>query len=247
MYLKNIIYILFSFIRNDFLKVKLLTILKGENKFGKYSKVGLSYLVNVEFGNHSSVDNECNVVDSVIKDYVVIRRNVSCYNSSIGRFTYISESSVLAYSTIGSFCSIGQRLMSAGATHPTSWVSTSPVFYSNQKQCGFSFSNASYFKEIHPISIGNDVWIGNNVTILGNVTIGNGAIIAAGAVVTKDVPDYAIYGGVPAKLIRYRFNDEIIQKLKKLEWWNWSIEKLKAKSELFRNDPIGLINDEDLS
>lgn len=81
------------------------------------------------------------------------------------------------------------------------------------------------------ILIGNDVWIGDNVTIMSGVRIGDGAIVAAGSVVTKDVPPYAIYGGNPAKLIRYRFSEELIPKLNKIAWWNWSREKLLSAKE----------------
>lgn len=75
------------------------------------------------------------------------------------------------------------------------------------------------------VTIGNDVWIGAGTIILPNIKIGNGVIIAAGAVVTKDIPDYAMVGGVPAKVIKYRFNPQEIEILNKVKWWNWSDEK----------------------
>lgn len=86
--------------------------------------------------------------------------------------------------------------------------------------------------------LGNDVWVGSNVLINGGVKIGDGAVIAAGAVVVKDVPPYAIVGGVPAKIIRYRFSPEIIEKLLELKWWNLDDEILKEKIGFFQKDNI---------
>jgi virginiamycin A acetyltransferase len=86
------------------------------------------------------------------------------------------------------------------------------------------------------IIIQNDCWIGNGVTIMGGVTVHNGALIAAKSVVTKDVPPYAIVGGNPAKVIKYRFNEHQIQQLQKIAWWNWSQDKIKQNAELFHRD-----------
>jgi virginiamycin A acetyltransferase len=83
------------------------------------------------------------------------------------------------------------------------------------------------------IVIGNDVWIGANAIILPGVTIGDGAIVAAGAVVSRDVPPYAIVGGVPAKILRYRYTEEQIKKLLKIAWWNWSPEKIAINVDYF--------------
>lgn len=84
--------------------------------------------------------------------------------------------------------------------------------------------------------IENDVWIGHDVTILRGVTIGNGAVIAAKSVVTKNVPPYAIVGGNPAKIIKYRFSKKIVQKLQNIKWWDWSIEKIVENSDLLKQN-----------
>lgn len=84
-----------------------------------------------------------------------------------------------------------------------------------------------------PVRIGNDVWIGANATILSGVTIGNGAVVAAGSVVTEPVPPYAIVGGVPAKVIKYRFPTETIERLLRLGWWNWHQERIEQNISLF--------------
>lgn len=90
------------------------------------------------------------------------------------------------------------------------------------------------------VTIGNDVWIGTRVIIMGGVKIGNGAVIGAGAIVTKDVPDYAIAVGVPAKVVKYRFSPDIIEKLLELQWWNLSEEELKENIKEFQRNSINL-------
>lgn len=88
------------------------------------------------------------------------------------------------------------------------------------------------------VIIGNDVWIGSHALILGGVKIGDGAVIGAGAVVTKDVPPYAVVGGVPARIIKYRFSQEIIDKLLEIKWWNLPENILKENIKLFQTDNI---------
>jgi acetyltransferase-like isoleucine patch superfamily enzyme len=130
---------------------------------------------------------------------------------------------------IGAFCSIGPEVIIGGlGTHPTNFVSTHPVFYSRLCQSGITFSSENLVEELKSVTVGNDVWIGARALILDGVTIGDGAIIAAGAVVTTDVPPYAIVGGVPAKIIRYRFSEDIISILLEWKWWELSEEILKC-------------------
>jgi acetyltransferase-like isoleucine patch superfamily enzyme len=129
---------------------------------------------------------------------------------------------------VGRFTCIGPHFICGYGDHPTNFISTSPVFYSTRKQCGVSFAETSRYDEKRQTTIGNDVWIGARVFVRDGVTIGNGALIAAGAVVTNDVPEYAIAGGVPAKLIRYRFEDDVVRQLLELQWWNWNEDKLRA-------------------
>jgi acetyltransferase-like isoleucine patch superfamily enzyme len=148
-------------------------------------------------------------------------------NSMIGAYTYIMPNNWISMANIGKFCSIGPGLTCGGGIHPTTGISTSPMFYSTKKQVGFTFSRTDKIVERKTVKIGNDVFIGMNVTILDGVTIGDGAVIGAGAVVSKDIPPYAIAVGNPIKVIRYRFSDQVIEKLLKIKWWDFDETKLQ--------------------
>jgi len=148
-------------------------------------------------------------------------------NIILGDYSYIAKNSNITNTKIGKFCSIGPNFCCGLGIHPTSGVSTSPMFYSIAKQNGFSLTVGNKIEEQKKIKIGHDVFIGANVTVLDGVSIGNGAVIGAGAVVVKDIPDYAIAVGVPAKVVKYRFEPGVIEKLQKMEWWNFDEEKLK--------------------
>lgn len=143
---------------------------------------------------------------------------------TIGRHTYgrpqVSEyRGSEANVVIGSYCSFSKGVeFVTGGIHPTDWVSTYPF------RAMFELDGA--FTDGMPqtrgdIIVGSDVWIGSDVMVLSGVTIGHGAIIAARSVVTKDIPPYAIVGGIPAKCIRFRFDQNVIDQLLEIQWWKW--------------------------
>ncbi len=165
------------------------------------------------------------ISDSVILSHV-----------ELGDFTYIGSGTEIGHATIGKFCSIGADILIGLGNHPTNtFVSTHPLFYSTRGQSQIVISDHDYFEEHVPVTIGNDVWIGTRAIVLGGVTIGNGAIVAAGTLVTKDVPPYAIVGGVPAKVLKYRFEDTEIEFLMHFNWWDREIKWLKEHMVSFHN------------
>lgn len=153
--------------------------------------------------------------------------------ASVGKYTYSNSNLFVEtplQSKIGAFCSIGANVVIGHGEHPMEFLSTSPYFYLDR----FGFKNKdmiSYDKywthNLKGVDVGNDVWIGTGVFIKNGITIGDGAIIGAKSVVTKDVPPYAIVVGNPAKIIRYRFNEQIIKELLELKWWNLEDEIIK--------------------
>lgn len=161
----------------------------------------------------------------------VIHRDVEIAGGvQIGDYSYVNTGTIIVSGSIGKFCSIGYFCQIGVHEHPLDFMSTSPLIYSGEN----IFQTKSSWNDIYsPPLIGNDVWIGSKAIILQGVNIGDGAVIAAGAVVTKDVPPYAIVGGVPAKLIRYRFDEKEIGFLLKLKWWNMPPEELYKFKDCF--------------
>jgi acetyltransferase-like isoleucine patch superfamily enzyme len=162
-------------------------------------------------------------------------------NLCIGRYSYFSGVSIIdgnGLVSIGSFCSIAsdQHLFSSNKNHPHRYPSTFN-FKSNSRMEKYHDNFEINFErdkfKIDEINIGNDVWIGINCTIMNGVIISNGCVIGANSTVTADTCSYGIYAGSPAKLIRYRFADDIINFLLDIEWWNWSLDKIKRNHKFF--------------
>ena len=187
-------------------------------------------------------------VDSFVHDDLIYK------GVPVGRMTYGYKNLLESYpmaSRIGRYCSINStaRILN---NHPIEYITTSPIldyrafspsYAEYMRRRGFCerygrhFQNHKFedspLRDNRPVEIGNDVWIGANVIILPGVKIGDGAVLAAGAVVTHDVAPYAIVAGVPAKLIRKRFSEDMIVRLMRIAWWDWEPEKLQDNLELF--------------
>lgn len=177
-----------------------------------------------------------NVQNCTFGRYNTLYDNILLSESHLGDFTYIANGTQISKTSIGKFCSIGPNCKIGLGKHPSDvFVSTHPIFFSTFKQAQITFSEKDYFEEFENIIIGNDVWVGANAIIIDGVKINDGAIIAAGSVVTKDVPPYAIVGGVPAKIIRFRFDQIQIEKLIESQWWNCDIDYLKQHFKIFHN------------
>lgn len=201
----------------------------------KYILGLLKHLFNRAVSMGARVDN-LSIIDK--------RARVFCkskvFNSSIGAYSYLSPHSSLVYSSVGKFCSIGPNSSIGLGHHTLNHLSTSSIFTERHNGTGHSWTDKQDVYPYKKVTVGNDVWIGSRVMVVGGVTIGDGAVLAAGAVVTRDVPPYAVVGGVPAKVIKYRFSEDVIEYLEKLEWWNLPEEKLKNCIGLFQKDNISL-------
>lgn len=219
----------------DFILISLMTaqndILKALSELG-YGKEDCFYLL----------ENEgCDKSDIVYR------------GCKIGRYTYGYESLLEFYpiaESIGRYCSINGTARIYN-NHPMEYVTTHPMLdhilfypwevYENRlrymQTYGTHNDNAEFenspIRNNRPVVIGNDVWIGANVVILPGVNIGDGAVLAAGAVVTEDVAPYAIVGGVPAKTLRYRFEEKMIERFLEIKWWDWEIAEIEKNIELF--------------
>jgi len=175
----------------------------------------------------------CVDIDSKLGKFNVLFENVEVMSSSIGDHTYVQKNSIIINSEIGKFCSIAMGVCIGLGQHSVSYVSSHPAFYLVNNPLAKTFSDVDNFVTSKRTYIGHDVWIGRNAMVKDGVRIGTGAVIAAGAVVTKDIPEYSIVGGVPAAIIRYRFDEKTRAKLLATNWWDKSDLWLRRHVALF--------------
>lgn len=192
-------------------------------------------------------DNQTIYLKNVITDPNIKIGDYTMYNDFVRDPRDFQKNNVLYYYpvnhdklVIGKFCSIacGAKFIFTSANHTLKSLSTYPfpIFF---EEWGLDSANITgAWDKKGDIVIGNDVWIGYEAVILSGVTVGDGAIIGARAVVTKDVPPYAIVGGIPARCIRRRFDEETVTKLRELKWWEWSDEKIKENLSAIQSGRI---------
>jgi acetyltransferase-like isoleucine patch superfamily enzyme len=168
--------------------------------------------------------------------YNTLYEGAQLTNVSMGDFSYIANNAKIGNTEIGKFSCIGPDVLAGLGRHPSrDFVSIHPIFYSPLRQAQITFVPTSFYDEFDKIKIGNDVWIGARAIICDGLTIGDGVIVGAGALVTKDIPAYAVVGGVPAKILRYRFEPNEINFLQQYKWWDKDVDWLRENFDQFHN------------
>ena len=167
-----------------------------------------------------------------------IRRFAKLKKSCVGKYSRVNPNCHLSNTMVGNFTAIGEDSKVGLGRHPMSYVSTHSIFY-KQNNIKNDWVEPIELPPL-PINIGNDVWIGRDTTILDGVTIGDGAVIGARSVVTKDVAPYSITAGVPAKHIKFRFDEETIERLLEIKWWDFSDQKISECINFFREPEVNI-------
>jgi len=195
-----------------------------------------------KFGKYVTFPYSCKIgLASKFEGTNVLNKD-TYFIGSLGFGSYVGSGSELNAS-VGRFTSIASGFKVLGGRHPYTYpfVTTCPMFFSLLKQNGRTFAKRQEFSETvladskYRVVIGNDVWIGGNVSIVSGTIVGDGAVLLAGCIVTQNIPPYAIVGGVPAKIIKYRYSQPDIDWLMELKWWNKPLDWLQENSEALCN------------
>jgi acetyltransferase-like isoleucine patch superfamily enzyme len=199
-----------------------------------FANEGARDLENKYRFRNTIIDKGCSFnQNTIIHPNVHILENCILNNSEVHSYSYLGKNCLIQNTTIGKFCSIANDVSIGLGNHPLDYFSTSPLFYRKFNPLKIELvSNDLIFEDYKHITIGNDVWIGTNSIIMDGVVVGDGSVIAANSVVTKNVIPYSVVGGVPAKLIKYRFSEEKIFELINNKWWDLSLSQIKTLFKL---------------
>jgi acetyltransferase-like isoleucine patch superfamily enzyme len=174
------------------------------------------------------------IIDSVIDSSSKIEAGSNIANTQMERFSFCGYDCEISNTSIGAFTSISDSVIIGGGTHPVDWVSMSPVFYAGRDSVKKKFAEHERPESLRT-KIGHDVWIGHGVHIKQGVEIGTGAVVGMGSIVTRDVKPYTIVAGSPARVIKMRFEDDIIEGLLATKWWAFSDEELDELAPFMTN------------
>jgi phosphonate metabolism protein (transferase hexapeptide repeat family) len=182
------------------------------------------------------IDPTACVRDSRLGVYTEVGARTKLLDVEMGDYSYVVEDSDIAYATIGKFCSIAAMTRINPGNHPMHRASQSHFTYRASAYFPGESDEDEFFawRRAHTVTIGHDAWIGHGAIVLPGRNIGTGAVVAAGAIVTKDVADYTIVAGNPARVVRRRFAEPVAARLQRLAWWDWSHERLRAALADFR-------------
>jgi len=185
-----------------------------------------------------TVDPTARIIDSTLGRWTEVGARTSVVESEIGDYSYVVHDAQIIYATVGRFCSIASHTRINPGNHPLDRVALHHFTY-RSAQYGMGDDDATFFnwRRQHRVTLGHDVWIGHGAVILPGISIGTGAAIGAGAVVSKNVPDFCVVGGVPARTIRMRFSEEVIAGLLDIAWWHWPDEQIEAALRDIRTLP----------
>lgn len=188
-------------------------------------------------GAYVTIGDYSRVGGSVLAERSFLQRNNMVYSARIGRYSYTGKNATIWHADIGAFCSMSWNVSIGGADHDCSRLTTHTFLYDGVNFDLMPEGAEGYDRFAAPCVIGNDVWIGSGACVLRGVTVGTGAVIGAGAVVTHDVEPYTIVAGAPARPIRKRFDERIIQGLLASRWWELPADVIRQNFVLFNAVP----------
>ncbi len=194
-------------------------------------------MANKALSAHPFIDPTATLRDSRAGSYCEIGARTLLHEVALGDYSYVVNDSQIAYATIGKFCSIAAMTRINPGNHPMHRATQAHFTYRASAYFPGEQDDTEFFawRRSHHVRFGHDVWIGHGAIVLPGRNVGTGAVVAAGAVVTKDVANYSIVGGNPAKPIRQRFPGRIADRLIAMAWWDWRHDQLRDALPDFRN------------
>ncbi len=213
--------------------------MKTNNHMDKTIKIYKDVNVeNTKLGKHVSIGDNSRIVNCNLGEHVRVDRRNYFQNTSIGKHTYTGCDTRIYNATLGKFCSISWHVTIGGGEHKIDRITTHDFLYNPNSNFNIFKTEDWHNRYEKKVEIGNDVWIGAGSVILRGVMIGDGAVVGANSVITKDIPPYAVVAGNPGRIIKFRFSDDIIDRIIKLNWWDLDDSVIINELESFRDGDI---------